>query len=45
MGLTVITGKAVCRHISAMLYDIFKNYGIETGQLVMYLRNYKIDVN
>lgn len=36
-GTNIITGKAVCRHISAMLIDILNNYGIESSQLVVYL--------
>ena len=36
LGINVITGKAVCRHISAMLTDILNNYGIESNQLGVY---------
>lgn len=44
-GTNVITGKAVCRHISAMLTDILNNYGIESNQLGVYLMAYVINVN
>lgn len=41
-GTNVITGKAVCRHISAMLTDILNNYGIESSQLGVYLMDYSV---
>ena len=44
-GTNVISGKAVCRHISAMLTDILNNYGIESNQLGVYLMAYVINVN
>ncbi len=44
-GTNVITGKAVCRHISAMLTDILNNYGIESSQLVVYSMDYSININ
>ena len=44
-GTNVITGKAVCRHISAMLTDILNNYGIESSQLGVYSMNYSVNIN
>ena len=44
-GTNVITGQAVCRHISAMLTDILNDYGIESSQLGVYSRNYSININ
>lgn len=43
-GTNVIAGKAVCRHISAMLTDILKDYGIESSQLGVYSKNYSINI-
>ena len=43
-GAEVITGKAVCRHISGMLTDILNGYGIESSQLGVYLRDYSINI-
>lgn len=45
LGTNVITGKAVCRHISAMLTDILNNYGIESSQLGVYLMDYNGNIN
>lgn len=45
LGTNVIAGKAVCRHISAMLTDILNNYGIESSQLVVYSMVYNININ
>lgn len=44
-GTDVITGKAVCRHISAMLTDILNNYGIESSQLGVYSMDYSVNIN
>lgn len=44
-GAEVITGKAVCRHISGMLTDILNGYGIESSQLGVYSKNYSININ
>lgn len=44
-GTNVITGQAVCRHISAMLTDILNDYGIESSQLGVYSRDYSISIN
>lgn len=44
-GTNVITGQAVCRHISAMLTDILNDYGIESSQLGVYSRDYSININ
>lgn len=44
-GAEVITGKAVCRHISGMLTDILNRYGIESSQLGVYSKNYSININ
>ena len=44
-GTNVITGQAVCRHISAMLTDILNDYGIESSQLGVYYRDYSININ
>ena len=44
-GTNVITGKAVCRHISAMLTDILNNYGIESSQLGVYSMDYSVNIN
>lgn len=44
-GTEVITGKAVCRHISGMLTDILNGYGIESSQLGVYSKNYSININ
>lgn len=44
-GANVITGKAVCRHISAMLTDILNDYGIESSQLGVYSMDYSININ
>ena len=44
-GTNVITGQAVCRHISAMLTDILNDYGIESSQLGVYYRDYSINVS
>ena len=43
-GTNVITGQAVCRHISAMLTDILNDYGIESSQLGVYSRHYSINI-
>ena len=43
-GTNVITGKAVCRHISAMLTNILNDYGIESSQLSVYSRDYSIEI-
>lgn len=43
-GVNVIVGKAVCRHISAILGDILNNYGIESFQLFVYSMGYRVDV-
>lgn len=44
-GTEVITGKAVCRHISAMLTDILNGYGIESSQLGVYSKDHIININ
>lgn len=44
-GASVITGKAVCRHISAMFTDILNNYGIESSQLGVYSMDYSVNIN
>lgn len=44
-GAEVITGKAVCRHISGMLTDILNGYGIESNQLGVYSKVYSININ
>ena len=44
-GINVIIGKAVCRHISAMLNDILNDYGIEASQLGVYSMDYSININ
>jgi len=41
----VIAGKAVCRHISAMLTDILNDYGIESSQLGVYARDFTVNIN
>lgn len=43
-GADVITGKGVCRHITSMLTDILKDYGIEAGNLGVYSKNYTINI-
>lgn len=43
-GTNVIAGKAVCRHISAMLTDILNNYGIESHRLGVYSKDYNINI-
>lgn len=45
LGVNVITGKSVCRHISAMLVDILNNYEIEASQLAVYYIRYNININ
>lgn len=45
IGTNVITGQAVCRHISAMLTDILNDYGIESSQLGVYSIGYNININ
>ena len=42
IGAEVITGKAVCRHISGMLTDILNGYGIESSQLGVYKKDYHV---
>ena len=44
-GTEVITGEAVCRHISGMLTDILNGYGIESRQLGVYSRDYILNIN
>ena len=44
-GTNVLTGRAVCRHTSALLGDILKDYGFQTGGLVAYMRSYIININ
>lgn len=44
-GTNVIAGKAVCRHISAMLTDILNDYGIESSQLGVYSMDYSVNIN
>lgn len=44
-GTNVITGKAVCRHISAMLTDILNDYEIESSLLGVYSKSYNININ
>ena len=43
-GVNVIAGKAVCRHISAMLSDILNNYGIESYQLGVLARDFDYEI-
>lgn len=44
-GANVIVGKAVCRHISAMLTDILNDDGIASCQLGVYSREYCTSIN
>lgn len=44
-GANVITGKGVCRHISAMLINILNESGIEASQLGVYSTSYIISIN
>lgn len=37
LGVNVVTGKAVCRHIASMLKDIYNNIGISSQLLPMYI--------
>ena len=43
-GANVITGQGVCRHISTMFTDILNDYGIQSNNLVVYFRNYDVNV-
>ncbi len=44
LGIEIITGRGVCRHISGMLTDILNEYGIESSQLAVYQKFYRINV-
>lgn len=44
LGINVITGKAVCRHISSMLTNILNDYGIESGKLIACSNDYEIKI-
>lgn len=37
LGINIITGQGVCRHISSLLTDILIDYGIEASSLVVYI--------
>lgn len=37
LGVNIITGQGVCRHISSLLTDILIDYGIEASSLVVYI--------
>lgn len=45
LGAEVVTGQAVCRHISGMLTDILNVKGIESSQLGVYLKTICFGVN
>ncbi len=45
LGTEVITGKAVCRHISSMLTDILNKCGIESCQLGIYSKIYVLNID
>ena len=40
IGINVITGNAVCRHLATMLTDILNDYDIEADNLVLYYSKY-----
>lgn len=44
-GADIITGKGVCRHISAMLTDILNTSGIESARLGVCSKNYILQIN
>lgn len=44
-GTNIITGKAVCRHISQTLTDIMIENGIEAYKLIMHYCHYDFDIN
>ena len=44
MGVNVINGQGVCRHIAPMFTDILNNFGIESCQLGVYSRGVNLNV-
>lgn len=41
LGVNIITGQGVCRHISSLLTDILNDYGIEAYNLIVYISKEK----
>lgn len=41
LGVNIITGQGVCRHISSLLTDILNDYGIEACNLIVYISKEK----
>lgn len=44
-GLNIFDGKGVCRHISLLLNDIFKEQGIKSEKISVYQREQTVDDN
>lgn len=44
-GLSIFEGKGVCRHISLLLNDIFKKYGMKGEKISVYQRERCVDNN
>lgn len=44
-GLNIFEGKGVCRHISLLLNDIFKEYGMKCEKISVYQRERSVDNN
>lgn len=46
-GANIMAGKGVCRHISALLMDVYNDYGMESHVIGVGVRgaDYKIDIN
>ena len=42
-GLNIFDGKGVCRHISLLLNDIFKEYGMKSEKISVYQREQIVD--
>lgn len=45
LGVNIITGESVCRHISAAVSDILNDYGIEANQLGVYSGEWELNID